>query len=81
MGKPPDLAIIEASPRRDWYFLWYYALLTLIPRWSENYVIILGPLVLGVALILLPLVAGRGERSPPGPLAAGSGWSNEWTCR
>ncbi len=64
LGKPPDPSIIEASPRPDWYFLWYYALLTLIPRWSESYVIILGPLLLVVVLILLPLVVYKGERSP-----------------
>ncbi len=64
LGNPPDPTIIEASPRPDWYFLWYYALLSLIPRWSEDYVIILGPLVLGLVLILLPIVAGKGERSP-----------------
>ncbi len=64
LGKPPDPTIIEASPRPDWYFLWYFAVLTLIPRWSEDYVIVLGPLILVVAMILLPLLAGRGERSP-----------------
>jgi ubiquinol-cytochrome c reductase cytochrome b subunit len=64
LGKPPDPTIIEASPRPEWYFLWYYAVLTLIPRWSENYVIILGPALFGAVLILLPLVAGKGERSP-----------------
>jgi len=64
LGKPPDPTIIEASPRPEWYFLWYYALLTLIPRWSENYVIILGPALFGAVLVLLPLVAGKGERSP-----------------
>ncbi len=64
LGKPPDPTIIDASPRPDWYFLWYFAVLTLIPRWSENYVIVLGPLTLIVVMILLPLLAGRGERSP-----------------
>ncbi len=64
LGKPPDPTIMAASPRPDWYFLWYYALLSLIPRWSESYVIILGPLILVLVLILLPFVAGRGERSP-----------------
>ncbi len=64
LGKPPDPTIVAASPRPDWYFLWYYAILSLIPRWSENYVIILGPLILGLVLILLPFVAGKGERSP-----------------
>jgi len=64
LGKPPDPTIVQASPRPDWYFLWYFALLTLIPKWSERWVIVLGPLVFGLFLILLPLVAPRGERSP-----------------
>ncbi|MGH9400742.1 MAG: cytochrome b N-terminal domain-containing protein [Terriglobia bacterium] len=64
LGRPPDPSIIQASPRPDWYFLWYFALLAMLPRWSESYVIILGPMLLIVALILLPLVASKGERSP-----------------
>ncbi|HLJ15955.1 MAG TPA: cytochrome b N-terminal domain-containing protein [Bryobacteraceae bacterium] len=64
LGKPPDPTIVEASPRPEWYFLWYYALLSVIPRWSEDWVIILGPALFGAALILLPLMAGKGERSP-----------------
>ena len=64
LGRPPDPTIVEASPRPEWYFLWYYAVLTLIPKWSEDWVMILGPALFGAALILLPLVAGKGERSP-----------------
>lgn len=64
LGRPPDPTIVEASPRPEWYFLWYYAVLTLIPKWSEDWVIILGPALFGATLILLPLVAGKGERSP-----------------
>ncbi|MDE3178471.1 MAG: cytochrome b N-terminal domain-containing protein [Acidobacteriota bacterium] len=64
LGKPPDPSIIQASPRPDWYFLWYFALLAMLPPWSENYVIILGPLLLIVVLILLPILASKGERSP-----------------
>lgn len=64
LGKPPDPTIIQASPRPDWYFLWYFALLTLIPKWTERWLIVLGPLVFGLFLILLPLLAPRGERSP-----------------
>ena len=36
LGKPPDPTIIGASPRPDWFLLWYYALLSVAPRWSEN---------------------------------------------
>jgi ubiquinol-cytochrome c reductase cytochrome b subunit len=64
LGKPPDPTLVAASPRPDWYFLWYFALLSLIPKWSERSVIILGPLVFGLFLILLPFIAPLGERHP-----------------
>jgi ubiquinol-cytochrome c reductase cytochrome b subunit len=64
LGRPPDPTNIDASPRPDWYFMWYFAVLSVIPRWSEDYVIILGPALFGLALVLLPLVASRGARSP-----------------
>jgi ubiquinol-cytochrome c reductase cytochrome b subunit len=64
LGKPPDPTIIGASPRPDWFLLWYYALLSVAPRWSENYLILLAPLIFGLLLIFLPFVAGKGERSP-----------------
>jgi ubiquinol-cytochrome c reductase cytochrome b subunit len=64
LGKPPDPTLVAESPRPDWYFLWYFALLSLIPKWSERWVILLGPLVFGLFLIFLPFVAPRGERHP-----------------
>lgn len=64
LGKPPDPTIVEATPRPEWYFLWYYAILSLIPKWSEDLVMVWGPALFGVVLILLPLVAGKGQRSP-----------------
>ncbi|HEY7789540.1 MAG TPA: cytochrome b N-terminal domain-containing protein [Vicinamibacterales bacterium] len=64
LGKPPDPTIIQASPRPDWYFLWYFALLSMIPKWMENFVIVGGPAVFGLFLILLPFFGGKGERSP-----------------
>jgi len=64
LGKPPDPTIVEATPRPEWYFLWYYAILSLIPKWSEDLVMVWAPALFGVALILLPLVAGKGQRSP-----------------
>jgi ubiquinol-cytochrome c reductase cytochrome b subunit len=64
LGTKADPTIIQADPRPDWYFLWYFALLALIPPQIEDVFIIGFPLVLGLLFILLPFVAPFGERSP-----------------
>ena len=64
LGEPPDPTIVQTYPRPDWYFLWYFALLALIPKVSQTLVIIGFPLAVGVVLLTLPLVASRGERAP-----------------
>jgi ubiquinol-cytochrome c reductase cytochrome b subunit len=64
LGKPPDPTILQAYPRPDWYFLWYFSVLALIPPAAESFVIVGGPLLLGFLLFILPLVANKGERSP-----------------
>jgi ubiquinol-cytochrome c reductase cytochrome b subunit len=64
LTKPPNPAIVQALPRPDWYFLWVFALMALVPPTTEGYIMIYGPLVLGLVLILLPFIANRGERSP-----------------
>jgi ubiquinol-cytochrome c reductase cytochrome b subunit len=63
LGDPPDPTNIQAHPRPDWYFLFYFALLALMPHGLEDYVIILGPVLGGVVLIALPLVAPAGHRA------------------
>ena len=63
-GKPPDPSNIEAYPRPDWYFLWFFAALALLPASIEDYVIVLAPLIIGLVLVGLPFIAPRGERSP-----------------
>ncbi|MCZ7570068.1 MAG: cytochrome b N-terminal domain-containing protein [Ardenticatenaceae bacterium] len=70
LGKPPDPTIIEAYPRPDWYFLWFFAVLALLPHGLEDYVIVLGPLIFGLLMILLPFIANKGERSP---------WRRPWS--
>ena len=64
LDKPPDPSLIEANPRPDWYLLWYFAVLALLPNWMENYFIILGPLLAGAVLFFVPLFSNKGERSP-----------------
>jgi ubiquinol-cytochrome c reductase cytochrome b subunit len=63
LGKPPDPSIIAANPRPDWYLLWYFAVLALLPHGTEQYFMVFGPLLAGIILIILPFVFDRGERS------------------
>jgi ubiquinol-cytochrome c reductase cytochrome b subunit len=64
LDKAPDPTIVAANPHPDWYLLWYFAVLALLPHGAESAVIILGPLAAGTVLVLLPFVFGRGERHP-----------------
>lgn len=64
LGVPADPTLIEAHPKPDWYFLWLFALLAYAPPPIESLVIVGLPLLLGVALMLVPFVAPYGERAP-----------------
>jgi ubiquinol-cytochrome c reductase cytochrome b subunit len=64
LAAPPDPTILEAYPRPDWYFLWYFAVLALLPSSLETPVILFGPLLFGAILILLPIFRNKGERHP-----------------
>jgi len=64
LGKPPDPSILSADPRPDWYLLWYFAVLALIPPRAEGWVMILAPAIIGMLLLFGPLLNNRGERAP-----------------
>jgi ubiquinol-cytochrome c reductase cytochrome b subunit len=64
LGAIADPTVVQADPRPDWYFLWYFALLALIPPAIEDVFIIGFPLLLGILFVVLPFVAPAGERSP-----------------
>jgi ubiquinol-cytochrome c reductase cytochrome b subunit len=64
LGKQPDPSIIDAYPRPDWYFLWYFGVLALLPKGTESFVIVLAPVLLFVVLFGLPFASNHGERSP-----------------
>ncbi len=64
LGAQADPTNLHAYPRPDWYFLWYFAVLALLPPQVENWVIIGFPLTVGFVLLLLPFIAPVGERSP-----------------
>jgi ubiquinol-cytochrome c reductase cytochrome b subunit len=59
----PDPTIIQTVPRPDYFFLWLYALLSLLPPSMETPALLIGPVVVIVALLLLPFIAGEGEKS------------------
>ncbi len=59
----PDPSLIDASPRPDFFFLWLFAMLALLPPAIETPILLIGPpLVIG-ALLVLPFWAGEGEKS------------------
>ncbi|HEY1765153.1 MAG TPA: cytochrome b N-terminal domain-containing protein [Opitutaceae bacterium] len=62
LGLPPDPSILQADPRPDWYLLWYFAVLALIPHRIEGIFMIVAPLAAGFILILAPLLGSKGER-------------------
>jgi ubiquinol-cytochrome c reductase cytochrome b subunit len=59
----PDPTIIQTVPRPDYFFLWLYALLSLLPPSLETPALLIGPVVVILALILLPFLFGEGEKS------------------
>jgi ubiquinol-cytochrome c reductase cytochrome b subunit len=59
----PDPTIIQTAPRPDYFFLWMFALLSLLPPSLETPALLIGPVVAIVGLLLLPFVFGEGEKS------------------
>ena len=59
----PDPTIIQTVPRPDYFFLWLYALLSLLPPSMETPALLVGPVVAIAGLLLLPFAFGEGEKS------------------
>jgi ubiquinol-cytochrome c reductase cytochrome b subunit len=59
----PDPTLIDTVPRPDFYFLAMFALFALLPPWTETAIVLVGPLVAIGFLLMLPFVAGTGEKS------------------
>lgn len=59
----PDPRIIQTAPRPDFFFLWLYALLSLLPPSLETPVLLIGPVIALAVLLLLPFFSGEGEKS------------------
>jgi ubiquinol-cytochrome c reductase cytochrome b subunit len=59
----PDPTIIQTAPKPDYFFLWLYALLSLLPPSMETPALLVGPVVVILGLLLLPFISGEGEKS------------------
>jgi ubiquinol-cytochrome c reductase cytochrome b subunit len=59
----PDPTIIQTVPKPDYFFLWLYALLALLPPSMETPVLLIVPAIGIGALLLLPVLFGEGEKS------------------
>lgn len=60
----PDPTLIQVNPRPEWYFLPLFGIASLCPAGLEDVGLLVLPPVLFLMLMLVPLVAGKGERAP-----------------
>ena len=59
----PDPTIIQTVPRPDYFFLWLYAVLSLLPPSLETPALLIGPVIVLAVLFTLPFFSGEGEKS------------------
>lgn len=59
----PDPTIIQTIPKPDYFFLWLYALLALLPPSLETAAILIGSVATIAGLLLIPFLFGEGEKS------------------
>src|SRR4051812_29686213 len=64
LDKPPDPTTLNVNPAPDWYFLFYFAILSMLPASLETWVILGGPLIVILGLLGLPLISNKGDRAP-----------------
>lgn len=62
-GGQPDPSIIQTVPKPDFPFLWIYAVLSYLPPSLETPFILVAPPIMILCLLLVPFVAGEGEKS------------------
>jgi ubiquinol-cytochrome c reductase cytochrome b subunit len=62
-GGQPDPTIIDTEPSPDFFFLWIYAALALLPAYLETFLLLTAPVAAILFLLALPLFAGTGEKS------------------
>ena len=59
----PDPTITDAAPRPDFYFLSLFALMALLPPWTETAILLVGMPLAILVLFAVPLLSPTGEKS------------------
>ncbi|MBV9958385.1 MAG: cytochrome b N-terminal domain-containing protein, partial [Acidobacteria bacterium] len=60
----PDPTQINTAPKPDFFFLWLYAVLSLLPDYLETVLILVVPIVVIAILFAVPFISNTGEKSP-----------------
>jgi ubiquinol-cytochrome c reductase cytochrome b subunit len=62
-GGQPDPTIIQTAPKPDYFFLWIYSVLSLLPPEMETPALLIGPVIALGVLFAVPFLSGEGEKS------------------
>src|ERR1044072_6661149 len=60
----PDPTQINTAPKPDFFFLWLYGVLSLMPDYLETVVMLTAPFVVIGILFAVPFISNTGEKSP-----------------
>ncbi|MGE0822411.1 MAG: cytochrome b N-terminal domain-containing protein [Candidatus Binatia bacterium] len=60
----PDPTLIDTAPRPDFFFLWVFSALALLPAHMETVLLLTAPLVVLTLLLAAPFLSNTGEKSP-----------------
>lgn len=59
-----DPTQINTAPKPDFFFLWLYAVLSLLPDYMETVLILTVPVIVVAILFAVPFISNTGEKSP-----------------
>src|SRR4030095_10241600 len=59
----PDPTIVQTVPTPDFFFLWIYSALALLPPYMETFLLLTAPVVGIVLLFAAPFISNTGEKS------------------
>jgi ubiquinol-cytochrome c reductase cytochrome b subunit len=60
----PDPTQINTAPKPDFFFLWLYGVLSLMPDYLETVVMLTAPFIVIGILFAVPFISNTGEKSP-----------------